>query len=57
MVRVEDCCADMPGSIPPRHRGFFFLLNSRDLHFDKICCAETKSLCQETGKFHASVPE
>ena len=25
MVRVEDCCADLPGSIPPPHIGFFFL--------------------------------
>ena len=24
MVRVEDCCAGTPGSIPSRHMGFFF---------------------------------
>ena len=48
MVRVEDCRAGTPGAIPPRYMGFFFLYNSRDLHFDKICLADTKSLCQET---------
>ena len=38
VVRVEDCQAGMPGLNLPRHSGiFFFLKNSRDLHFDNIC--------------------
>ena len=37
MVRVDDCRAGTAGSIPPHHMKFFFLYNSRDLHFDEIC--------------------
>ena len=32
MVRMEDCRAGTPGSIPPRHMGFFF-----SLKFNETC--------------------